>query len=91
MLDTAVWESLSMLCRGESMMGNTTQLSAGRVECVLMVYGDEGGVEVEGERGARARTSISLTSVSPCVAFARAGGAACAERESVCLMVLDGA
>ena len=38
----------------------------------------------------RAPTSISLTSASPSVAFARAGRAACAEQEYVCMMVRDG-
>ena len=82
-VDAAVGESLSMLCWGESMMENTMQLSARRVECVLVVYGDEGGGEAGGETGVRAHTSISLTSSSPCVAFARACSAACAERDEV--------
>ena len=86
-VDAAVGESLSMLCWGESMMENTMQLSARRVECVLVVYGDEGGGEAGGETGVRAHTSISLTSSSPSVAFARACSAACAERDDVVLSV----
>ena len=42
MLDAAVGESLCMVCGGEAMMENTMQLSARRVECVLVVYDDQG-------------------------------------------------